>query len=97
VIEISSRTAAAELRRYERARAALRGRLAALMDAYADFADADIESISEAPQRLLMRDLLAITRDDFDDAARVAGDGLLGEAFEFVSREEEDCQIACQQ
>jgi hypothetical protein len=89
VIEISSRTAAAELRRYERARAALRGRLAALMDAYADFAAEDPESIPEAPQRLLMRDLLSLVRDEFDDDGRIAGDGLLGEVFEFVSHEEE--------
>jgi hypothetical protein len=90
VIEISSRTAAAELRRYTRARAALRGRLAALMDSYATFADADPESIPEAPQRLLMRDLLAITRAEFSDGDRIAGDGLLGETLKFVSTEEEE-------
>jgi hypothetical protein len=93
MIQISSKSAAAELRRYERARAALRGRLAALADAYADFAAEDPESIPEAPQRLLMRDLLSITRAEFEAGERIAGDGLLGEALEFVSHEEEIASV----
>lgn len=98
MIQISSYSAAAELRRYERRQAALKGRLSKLIDAYAAMAAEDPESIPEAPQRLLMRDLLSITRDEFDDAARIAGDGLLGETFEHVSREEEyEREISYQQ
>lgn len=98
MIQISSKTAAAELRRFERRQAALKGRLSRLIDAYADFAAEDLESIPEAPQRRLMRDLLAITRADFDADDHIAGDGLIGEAFEHVSYEEEyENEIACQQ
>lgn len=98
MIQISSHTAAAELRRYERRQAALRGRLARLIDAYADFAAEDVESVPEAPHRMLMRDLLSIMRGEFPPDERIAGDGLLGEALECVSHEEEyEVEIACQQ
>lgn len=101
MIRMSSVTADAALRRYERRQTALRGRLSRLLDAYAWFADEDIEvcRMRGAPElRMLMRDLLAVTRDEFEPHERIAGDGLLAEILEEVSNEDDDAyQIAYQQ
>lgn len=99
MIRMSS--AAAELRRYERKQAVLRGRLSRLLDAYAWFADEDIElcRMRGAPElRILMRDLLSLVRDEFEPNERIAADGLLAEMLSEVSNEDDDAyQIACQQ
>lgn len=101
MIRMSSASAAAELRRYERRQAALRGRLSRLLDAYAAVADVDIEVCrmrGDPELRMLMRDLLALTREEFAAEDRIAADGLLAEMLSEVSNENDDAyQIACQQ